>query len=140
MKHDKRYWITPPELLSRLNEEFHFDFDPCPYPFKEDGIPIPWGKSNWVNPPFSMKDAINGHGPTAFAKKAIEEQKQGKSSVLIFPVQSYVDALLRAGAEIRPAGRVPWLDTGSRDPHKHAGNSALFILKGSNIHRKDGER
>jgi len=132
MKHDKRYWITPPELLAELTKEFNFDFDPCPYPYKKDGISIPWGRSNWVNPPFRAKDAVNGNGPTSFARKAIEEQKIGKGSVLILPVVSYVDMLLRAGAELRPAGRVPWLDARTRVPDKHSGNSALFILRGKN--------
>ena len=27
-----KYWITPPDLYERLDAEFHFDFDPCPYP------------------------------------------------------------------------------------------------------------
>lgn len=132
MKHDKRYWITPPELLSRLNEEFNFDFDPCPYPFTKDGISIPWGRSNWVNPPFRSKDAINGHGPTAFVRKAIEEQKQGKGSVLLLPAQSYVNLLLEAGAELRSLGRVKWLDARTRVPYTSPSPSTLFILKGNN--------
>ena len=26
------YWLVPPEIYDPLNEEFHFDYDPCPNP------------------------------------------------------------------------------------------------------------
>ena len=25
-------WLTPKSVYDKLNEEFNFDFDPCPYP------------------------------------------------------------------------------------------------------------
>jgi hypothetical protein len=123
--------LIPREIYEPLKKEFGFDFDPCPYPFKQDGIEIEWGNVNWVNPPFRSKDAINGHGPTAFVRKAIAEQKKGKTSVLILPVQSYVNMLLQAGAELRPVGRVAWIeaDTGKKWPKPS--NNALFILRGN---------
>lgn len=46
-------WITPPELYEALNKEFNFTFDPCPINPKFDGLKISWGKSNFVNPPYS---------------------------------------------------------------------------------------
>jgi len=128
-KVDSKFWLTPPGVYNRLDREFNFDFDPCPYPFKQDGINIEWGKSNWVNPPFRAKDAINGHGPTAFARKAIEQHKKGKASVLILPVQSYVNMLVEAGAELRPAGRIKWLDARTRVPYGHASTTVLFVLR-----------
>ena len=126
---DSKFWLIPPEIYDPLNKEFKFDFDPCPYPFKRDGIGIDWGKSNWVNPPFRKIDSINGHGPTAFVRKAIEEFKKGKTSVIILPVQSYVNMLLEAGAELRPAGRVRWLDAITGKPYHAPGHNALFILR-----------
>ena len=128
---DSRFWLIPKEIYEPLNKEFKFNFDPCPYPFKRDGIEIDWETMNWVNPPFRRKDAMNNHGPTAFVRKAIEEQKKGKTSVLILPVQSYVNLLLDAGAELRPAGRVKWIDaiSGKRDPAPSC--NALFILRGN---------
>ena len=49
-------WETPKELYNSLNAEFDFDFDPCPINCKSfDGLEIDWGKSNFVNPPYSQK-------------------------------------------------------------------------------------
>ena len=124
-----QYWITPPDLYQKLDAEFHFDFDPCPYPYKKDGIGIEWGQSNYVNPPFRAKDAHNGHGPTAFVRKAIEENKKGKQVVLIIPVQSYVNLLLEAGAELRSMGRVKWIDAISQKECVGPSSVCLFILR-----------
>lgn len=51
----KHYWLMPPDLFRPLQKEFNFDFDPCPFPRPEgfDGLEVNWGKSNWVNPPFT---------------------------------------------------------------------------------------
>jgi len=129
---NSKFWKIPPEIYEPLNAEFHFDFDPCPYPFVQDGIEREWGKMNWVNPPFRAKDAINGHGPTAFVRKAIDEQKKGKTSILILPVQSYVNLLLEAGAELRSAGRVKWIEADTGKRFKSPSNNALFILRPKN--------
>lgn len=116
----KRYWLTPPGVYKKLDNEFHFDFDPCPCPKPDgyDSLLIEWGKSNYVNPPFRRADGVDGKGPTAFVRKAIEENKKGKTVVLMIPVQSYVNLLLEAGAEIRSAGRVKWLETDTGEPCK----------------------
>jgi hypothetical protein len=130
MNEDKKYWLTPPDVLSKLNNEFHFDFDPCPCPRPEDydGLIVPWGNSNFINPPFRKKDSPFG-GPTAFARKAIEENKNGKSSVLLLPVQSYVNLLLEAGAEMRSMGRLRFLDTETKEPQKGPSSICCFILR-----------
>src|ERR1039458_4179588 len=77
----KHYWLTPPELYTKLDAEFHFDFDPCPYPLPEgfDGLTCEWGRSNYVNPPFgSIIHQGRKKGPTAWVRKAIAEQAKGK--------------------------------------------------------------
>jgi hypothetical protein len=127
----KRFWLTPPEIYDPLNEEFHFDFDPCPCPLPEgfDSLGSDWGLSNYVNPPFRKADG-NGFGPTAWARKAIEQQKLGRSSVLLIPVQSYVNLLLEAGAEIRSAGRVRWLEVNAKEPCPSPSPIGCFILRG----------
>ena len=125
-----QYWLTPPDLYKKLDDEFHFDFDPCPYPYVRDGIGIEWGRSNYVNPPFRKKDAINGHGPTDFVRKGIEENKKGKTIVFVIPVQSYVNLLLEAGAELQSLGRVHWIDSVTGQQTKQPSSICLFILRG----------
>ena len=128
----KRYWRTPPDLLARLEAEFGpFDFDPCPYPRPGgfDGLAVPWGRMSYVNPPFRRQDGLNRIGPTAWMWKAIEEAKQGRGSVLVLPVQSYVMHLAAAGAEIRSMGRVRWLEVETGEPCKGPSPICAFILR-----------
>jgi len=119
--------LTPPELYKTLDNEFHFDFDPCPYPKVNDGLKLDWGKMNYVNPPFRKKDG----SPTAFVRKAIEEQQKGKSSFLTLPTQSYVNLLAEAGATIRSLGRVKWLECNSLKPMSSPSPITGFYLKGT---------
>lgn len=136
----KQYWVTPPEVYKKLDDEFHFDFDPCPNPRPEgfDGLTCDWGKMNWVNPPFTGEARVAGKrklGPMAWAKKAILEQSKGNSSVIIFPTyQGRVCSYLEdCGAEVRFYGKVRWLalDDLSPNPCKVADltQCLLFILK-----------
>lgn len=122
-------WLTPPDIYKMLDDEFHFTFDPCPFPKPEgfDGTKVTWGKSNYVNPPFHRE---NGIGPTAFVRKAIAENQIGKTVVLAIPTQSYVNLLLDAGAEVRPLGRVRWLNTETKVPCKDPSPITCFILRG----------
>lgn len=122
----KRYWLTPPELYARLDSEFHFDFDPCPYPKINNGLDIKWGKMNYVNAPFRTKDG----SPTAFARKAIIESLEGNSTFLTLPTQSYVNLLLEAGAELRSLGRVKWLEVETKEPMKSPSPITGFYLPG----------
>ena len=78
-------WVTPKWLYDELNKEFNFDFDPCPLQenlIKQDGLIIEWGKSNFVNPPYSLKLKKQ------FVLKAIEESNKGKTCVLLLPVST----------------------------------------------------
>ncbi len=128
-----RYWLTPPEMLERLNEEFGpFEFDPCPCPRPEgyDSLLLPWSRMNYVNPPFRPADGVNGKGPTAFVRKAITEHKEhGRGSVLVIPTQSYVNLLLEAGAEMRSMGRVRWLEATTGEPMPGPSPITAFILR-----------
>ena len=132
-KRTKEYWITPPELYKKFDEEFHFDFDPCPYPFDGiDGTEIDWGKVSYCNPPFGKTGKKFGKGPTAFINKAIEENRKGKTVVLIINTLNGINKLIEAGAEMRSMGRVKWLDGETGEPWKSPSNTTLFILKGKN--------
>ena len=132
----ERYWLTPKDVYEPLDREFGFDFDPAPYPKPDDfnGLLVPWGKVNFVNPPFRRKDGVDGQGPTAFVRKAIAEQAKGKTTVLLLPVQSYVNLLLEAGAELRSAGRVRWLEVATGEPCPSPSPTLCAVLR----HRKRG--
>jgi hypothetical protein len=106
-----RYWVTPPDVYARLDNEFHFNFDPCPCPRPEgfNSLQIDWGEVSYVNPPFRREDGVGGKGATAFFRKAIEQHRKGKTVVLVAPTQPYVNVMLEAGAELRSLGRVRWL-------------------------------
>jgi len=133
-----RYWLTPPDLYRKLDEEFGFDFDPCPYPLPKgfNSLNMDWGKTNYVNPPFRKEDVVGGRGPTAFVRKALAEQQQGKTSVLVLPIFDYVAMLLSAGAEIRSLGPVPFRDVDSRRTAAHPANIACFVLRGKSRKRR----
>ena len=68
-------WQTPLNLYNKLNEEFKFDFDPCPLNYKIDGLNINWGASNFINPPYNnIKEWVI---------KCREEQLKGNLCVLL---------------------------------------------------------
>jgi len=136
-KDGKHYWLTPPKLYEDLTKEFHFDFDPCPYPKPEDfnGLVAEWGQSNYVNPPFGAIVYEDGkkRGATAWARKCITEAQKGKSVVMVYPIDKWVLMLLSAGAEVRNLGDVKWQAIEDRNAHLGTGRHiACFILKPSN--------
>lgn len=133
----KHYWLTPPDIYNRLNEEFNFDFDPCPYPLPVgfDGLTCEWGKSNYVNPPFgSIIHDGKKKGHTAWVRKAIAEWNKGKTVVLVYPIDKWVLMLLKEivgeNGEIRNLYDIKWLATEDMSPGKGTGRHiACFILR-----------
>ena len=106
-KEDKKhYWITPPDLMKSLKDRFNFDFDLCPFPCPKDfdGLAVPWGKMNWVNPPFTG-------GVMKWVRKAISERDCGNSSVMIMPIYQNraISVLMDAKAEIEFFGKPRFL-------------------------------
>ena len=111
-------WATPKELYDKLNDEFNFDFDPCPLRTKKitrktDGLLCEWGKRNYINPPYSrqLKEA--------FVRRAVEQSKQGKLCVMLLPVSTstklFHDWIKPNAKEIRfLRGRVKFIGTNTK--------------------------
>jgi hypothetical protein len=143
-KDGKHYWLTPKALYDALDAEFHFDFDPCPYPRPEgfDGLKVEWGQSSYVNPPFGSVEytddngKVKKRGVTAWVRKAIEEHKKGKTVVLVYPIDKWVLMLLEViGSEVRNLYDVTWEATEDRAAHKGTGRHiACFILRAKPEH------
>jgi hypothetical protein len=91
-------WRTPKGIYDALNEEFHFSFDPCPPKPKFNGLMIPWGPSNYVNPPY-------GPHIRKWLEKALIERNKGKRSVFLLPARTdtkwFHQLVLPYAAEIR---------------------------------------
>jgi len=71
-------WQTPDYIFQILNDEFDFDFDPCPPDPQFDGLKISWGERNFVNPPY-------GRQIQYWLKKGYQEAQQGKLVVFLIP-------------------------------------------------------
>lgn len=92
------HWATPDWLYNQLNEEFKFDFDPCPLNADFDGLLVEWGSSNFINPPYNRRDKPK------FIQKAYDEWKKGKTCVLLIPSATgtkQFHELILPNAEIR---------------------------------------
>lgn len=129
----KHYWLTPDDLLADIEAEFEINFDPCPFtkPENFDGLTAEWGTSNYVNPPFGSYVGTDGKkkGPTAWARKAIEEYKKGKKVVFVYPIDKWVLMMLETGCKVRNLRDVKWLATEDHEPGSGTGRHvAMFIL------------
>lgn len=97
-------WETPKWLYDELTAEFNFDFDPCPLNAgiitpEKNGLFKDWGKSNFINPPYSRKLK------EAFIHKAVLEAEKGKLCVCLLPISTSTDlfhnVILKHAREIR---------------------------------------
>jgi len=76
-RHTGDNWATPEKVYNQLDQEFNFNYDPCPLnpnP-QNDGLSMDWGTRTFVNPPYSK--------PRPWIEKAIEESKNGKLVVML---------------------------------------------------------
>jgi len=71
-------WKTP-KWIMRIFEGW---FDPCPLAIhpEEDGLSVEWKDKTYVNPPYS--------NPLPWVEKAIEENKRGKTIVMLLNVDT----------------------------------------------------
>lgn len=73
-------WFTPEWLYRKLDNEFHFDYDPAlkdKINWTNDGLNTKWGNRTFCNPPYSDL--------ARWISKAYREFKFGKLVVLLIP-------------------------------------------------------
>ncbi len=109
---------TPEDFYALLDEEFDFNWDPCPKKPKFDGLKVPWGNSTYVNPPYNDIEP--------WIKKAYEESLKGKTVVMLLPARTmrkwFHEYALKA-SEIR------WLQGGLRfEGYKKKSPFGLMIV------------
>lgn len=138
-KDGKHYWLTPKPLMEKLQLEFNFDCDACPYPKPDnfDGLVNEWGKCTYVNPPFgAIMHNGKKKGQTAWARMCIKEFKKGKKVVMVYPLDKWVLMLIEAGAKITNLGDVKWCAIEDGLPGKGTGRHiAQFVLDPNPIPR-----
>ena len=91
-------WATPADTYMALNNEFHFDFDPCPLDGSENGLAtlfVDWGgKRVFCNPPY-------GPGIAKWLERGLE----ANLSVFLIPARTdtrwFHDIVLPKAKEIR---------------------------------------
>lgn len=117
------HWATPKHIYDQLDQEFNFDFDPCPLHSSFNGLEVEWGKSNYVNPPYNRRDKPK------FIKKAYDQWRKGKTCVLLIPVKTSTydfHEYILPHAEIRfLKGRPKFLEHGKEG--KFAGRNDIMI-------------
>ena len=122
----RQTWVTPKDLYVALNNEFKFDFDPCPIDAKFNGLTHEWKNSNFINPPHKtqrlwIEKAY--HVSQLLNMRAFDEERFiYKICVMLLPSRTdtkiFHDMILPNATEIRfLKGRLHY------DEHK---NSALF--------------
>lgn len=118
-------WSTPQDFFDKLNEEFHFDLDPCAdefnhkcdtyYTVEDDGLQQDWeGHIVFCNPPYGsvIKDWV---------QKCYEEsQKPNTTVVMLIPARTdtkYFHEYIYHKAEIRfIKGRLKFGDSKNAAP------------------------
>jgi len=122
-------WMTPIDLLNKVENEFGELFDPCPknYDYSFDGLEISWprDKTCFVNPPYSkIKDWV---------KKCHNEWILGSEIVLLIPARTdtrYFHNHINDNAEIRfIKGRVKFVHLDGRNSKAAPFPSILCIFR-----------
>jgi len=130
-------WETPQDLFDELNEEFHFDLDPCCtaenhkcetyFTLENNGLTKNWGGYRvWCNPPYSEIDK--------WVEKAYRETRNDNTLVvLLIPSRTdtrYFHNYIYQRTEIRfIKGRLKFGDSKNSAPFP----SMLVIFRGANL-------
>ena len=122
--HKSDSWSTPGDLYDDLNNEFNFDFDPCPLDDNLNGLITPWRGNIFINPPYS--------NIAAFLNKGMVEIQSGNAKKLVYllPVRTdtkWFHKYIYNKAEIRfIKGRLKFGDSKNSAPFP----SMIVIFKG----------
>ena len=108
------HWSTPKHVYQYLNDQYKFDFDPCPLMENNfDGLSVEWGNRNFINPPY-------GRDIGKWIKKAYEENLNGKLCVLLIPSRTdarwWHDYIMKAHEIIFVKGRLKFGDAKNSAP------------------------
>ena len=120
-------WATPPEVLTPLNAEFHFNHDPCPITWEQgdaDGLTTEWGSSTFCNPPYSSV--------AKWIKKAHDEWKKGKTVVMLINAITDTKAFheyIYGKAELRfIKGRIKFIDPQNPTKKQPAPKPSMIVV------------
>jgi site-specific DNA-methyltransferase (adenine-specific) len=123
------HWPTPEGLYKQLNEEFKFDFDPCPLFAQFDGLIVEWGMSSFVNPPY-------GRQLYSWIQKGYEESCAGKRIVFLLPARTdtkwFHDYCLKANEVRFIKGRLKFGNAKNSAPFP----SMIVVFDGKSDHSK----
>lgn len=94
---DSQEWETPQDLFNRLDQEFHFNLDPCASKenakcgqyFDEaiDGLCQKWSGNVFMNPPFRQV--------AKWVEKAFKEVVSGRCNVAVYLVPNTSKLVLK---------------------------------------------
>ncbi len=127
-----QHWATPKELYAELDEEFHFNDDPCPLHPKNDGLSRAWGSRTYLNPPYGTEIA-------KWLFMAWAESLKGKLVVCLVPSRTdthwWHNYCMKAD-EIRfLRGRLKFGESKNSAPFP----SAVIVFKGGELIKKEME-
>lgn len=125
-KSDK--WKTPPEIYDPLNNEFKFNYDPCPIDWNpdedEDGLLTDWGTSTFCNPPYSETKV--------WIEKASNEAAKGKTIVMLMNAITDTIAFhkyIYNKAELRfIKGRIKFIDPSNPDKRTPNVKASMVVI------------
>lgn len=132
----KDLWQTPVEIFNTLNDEFWFTRDVAAseenslcnecITEEDNAITEAWGAVNWCNPPYS--------DITPWVKKAIEQHRHGRTTVMLVPSDTSVKWFKLAYEscnEVRfISGRLSFINADTQKPvNGNNKGSVLFIWR-----------